>query len=375
MRRLLSILILVASAATAQPAVSGRVLDAQTGAPLPGVHVYLSGTATGDITDRDGAYAIATLPAGEHELVATFVGYRSGVRRVRGGAAQAVDFRLRPRAEVLGGVAVEADRSAWLRQLAAFEAAFVGGSEDARAVRLLNPEVLSFEAAPDGFLRARSEAPLLVENQALGYRLAYDLVALELLGDAVAFHGYARFEPLGARDDGERTRWAAARRRAYAGSFAHFVPALAADQLAENGFRVYRANTRHRLPPSRSTGEFRLDRVERAADVLRPLGDGVAALTADPALYLRVDYTGEDEERAYRQTENRAFDARTVRRRSGDQISWVETPDGRARVDLRTGGLAGAGRGVSPLVVSGYWWWDERAAHWLPSDYRPAGDL
>ncbi|MDT0633286.1 hypothetical protein, partial [Rubrivirga litoralis] len=316
---------------------------------------------------------IAGVPAGEHELVATFVGYAPGVRRVRGGAV--VDVRLRPRAEALGDVTVEADRSAWLRQLAAFEQALVGESEDARAVRLLNPEVLSFDVSDDGLLRARSEAPLVVENRALGYRVAYDLTTFELLGDAVAFHGYARFEPLDARDDAERARWDAARRRAYAGSFAHFVHALAADRLGRSGFRVYRTNARHRLPPSRSTGEHRLDRVERAADVLRPLGPGLATLTADPALYLRVDYTGESEERAYRQNENRSVDPRTARRRSGDQISWIETPGGEARVDLRTGGLAGAGRGVSPLDVSGYWWWDERAARWLPADYRPAADF
>ncbi|MDT0633205.1 carboxypeptidase-like regulatory domain-containing protein, partial [Rubrivirga litoralis] len=46
----------LAPGALAQAVVTGRVVDAETGAPLPGVHVYLSGTTTGDVTDRGGAY-------------------------------------------------------------------------------------------------------------------------------------------------------------------------------------------------------------------------------------------------------------------------------------------------------------------------------
>ncbi len=369
------VLAALATAASAQGSVSGRVTDGETGEPLPGVHVYLDGTTAGAVTDRTGAYRIDGVPVGAHVLVATFVGYAPGVRPLGARAGDlTADVRLRPRTEALGGLTVEGDRSAWLRQLDRFRRAFVGGSRDARAVRLLNPEVLAFEEA-DGLLRARGEGPLRFENRALGYRVAYDLADFALAGEAVAFRGWARFRPLEPTDEDERARWAAARRRAYAGSFAHFVHTLAAGRLSGSGFRVYRANTRHRLPPSQALDGDRLDPVEDGALVLRRIGPDEGVLTADPALYLRVDYTGEREERAFRAAANRGRDPRLVRRRSGDQVSWVETPDGAARVNLRTGQLAGAGRGVYPLLVSGYWAWDERAARWLPSDYRPDGDL
>jgi hypothetical protein len=38
--------------------VTGKVTDAETGQGLPGVSVFLKGTASGTVTDSDGAYSI-----------------------------------------------------------------------------------------------------------------------------------------------------------------------------------------------------------------------------------------------------------------------------------------------------------------------------
>ena len=376
MPRLLTALLvlLAAPSALAQGAVTGRVVDASTGEPLPGVHVYLSGTTTGAVTDPGGDYRILGVPAGPHELVATMIGYVPGVHALRVGASpQTVDFRVSPRTEQLGGVTASADRSDWLGSYERFERALVGRSRAARSVRVANPEVVAFERAEDGLLRARSEAPLRIENHALGFVVEYDLSQFEMLGDDVAFLGYARFEPMAPRDDRQRRDWTEARERAYAGSFAHFVHALASGRLRGEGFRVYRTNVRHRLTPAQATGANALDAVSDPASVLQVVMAGViGSLTADPAFYLRVDYVREREDRAYKWTEAAAADARFARD-AGHQVSWIETPEGGVRIDLRSGQIGG-GAGVRPLLVSGYWAWDERAAHWLPADYRPPSD-
>ncbi len=362
--------ILIAGTAVGQTTVTGRVTDAETGDPLPSVHVYLSGTATGTTTDLDGRYTLAGVPDGPHELVASFLGYEPGVASVQGGA-QSVGFRLQPRSTHLSGVTVEADRSRWSHYLDAFQRALVGTTRDARGVRLLNPEVIAFDEEEDGLLRAVGEGPLRMENRSLGYLVEYDLMQFELLGDAVAFWGHARFEPLAPDDDRQRRRWARARQRAYEGSFAHFVHTLADGALGRSKFRIYRANTRHRMKPAQARGEHRLLGIESASSVLRRVdGENAGLITADPALYLRVDYTGEREERGYGR-DDAAVDARFARE-PDRQVSWVETPEGGVRVDLRAGQLDG-GAGVRPLLISGYWAWDERAAHWLPADYRPDG--
>lgn len=55
--------------------VSGRVIDASTGDPLPGVTVILANTAIGAVADADGRYTINRLPAGDQNLVVRYLGY------------------------------------------------------------------------------------------------------------------------------------------------------------------------------------------------------------------------------------------------------------------------------------------------------------
>lgn len=57
--------------------VEGQVVDALTGEGLPGVNVGLDGTALGAATDGDGRFAIGSVPAGSHVLVASSVGYEA----------------------------------------------------------------------------------------------------------------------------------------------------------------------------------------------------------------------------------------------------------------------------------------------------------
>jgi TonB-linked SusC/RagA family outer membrane protein len=58
-----------------QNAVSGAVTD-KTGAPLPGVTVFIKGTTQGTITNADGTYLISNLPTNA-TLVFSFVGMRT----------------------------------------------------------------------------------------------------------------------------------------------------------------------------------------------------------------------------------------------------------------------------------------------------------
>jgi TonB-linked SusC/RagA family outer membrane protein len=62
--------------------VSGKVTDAQTGDPLPGVNIVVQGTTTGTTSDMDGNYTIEA-PA-DATLVYSFVGYQSETASVEG---------------------------------------------------------------------------------------------------------------------------------------------------------------------------------------------------------------------------------------------------------------------------------------------------
>ncbi len=63
--------------------VSGLVLDANTGNPLPGVTVQLDGTMSISATDKDGRYSIK-VPNDNAVLVFTFIGYEKVTEEVKG---------------------------------------------------------------------------------------------------------------------------------------------------------------------------------------------------------------------------------------------------------------------------------------------------
>mgnify|MGYP002780451987 CR=1 FL=1 len=109
---LLGLGLLVAGPLAAQPAgsVSGRVTDQATGQPLAGVQVFLAGTTRGALTDAQGRYTLAGVPAGPQTLRATRVGYAQGSQSVTVSAGSSVtaDFALRASTVELGALVVTA---------------------------------------------------------------------------------------------------------------------------------------------------------------------------------------------------------------------------------------------------------------------------
>ncbi len=55
--------------------ISGICTDKETGAPLPGVAVSITGTTMGALSDAEGKYFILNVPAGRYDLKAMIIGY------------------------------------------------------------------------------------------------------------------------------------------------------------------------------------------------------------------------------------------------------------------------------------------------------------
>ena len=95
----LLLLLLSCPPALAQQAgtIAGRVTDAGTGEPIPGVNVVVENSTLGASTDVDGLYRIVGVEPGTYTLVASFVGYgdeaEEGVE-VRDAQTTTVDFAL-----------------------------------------------------------------------------------------------------------------------------------------------------------------------------------------------------------------------------------------------------------------------------------------
>ncbi|HZX57470.1 MAG TPA: TonB-dependent receptor, partial [Mucilaginibacter sp.] len=66
--------------ASAQLSVSGKVIDAQTGAALPGATIHIDPGNT--VTDANGNYHISSLKSGSYQFVITYLGYKNQVENV-----------------------------------------------------------------------------------------------------------------------------------------------------------------------------------------------------------------------------------------------------------------------------------------------------
>ena len=84
---------LAAPVCAAQTAtISGRVTDAATTEPLPGVNVGIAGLNLGAATDDRGVFIIESIPAGTHTVVASFVGYETARKTVAVSAGSSLDI-------------------------------------------------------------------------------------------------------------------------------------------------------------------------------------------------------------------------------------------------------------------------------------------
>ncbi len=77
--------------------IAGKVIDAQSGEPLPGANIIVVGANYGAAADGDGNYFIINMPPGRYDVEARMIGYASvkmtGVQ-VRTNATTTVNFKL-----------------------------------------------------------------------------------------------------------------------------------------------------------------------------------------------------------------------------------------------------------------------------------------
>lgn len=225
--------------------VEGRVLDAETGDPLPNVHVFLTHSTRGTTTDMNGYFRLDDMQAGTVEIAASMIGYELSTHRIQIlGVSPPVSFELTPKVIALDEVVVSAERPAeWEMQLRYFKPLFLGTSSYASKCTILNPEVLSFayDQASDIF-QAEAIEPLIIENNALGYRLHYHLERFSAHQGEVRYLGTVRFDELEPQNKREQRRWDRRRREVYEGSAPHFLHALTqtsnASELRKVGFEV-----------------------------------------------------------------------------------------------------------------------------------------
>jgi TonB-linked SusC/RagA family outer membrane protein len=94
--------------AQSQGSIAGTVTDRIGGTPIPGVKVSILNTNLSVLSNQEGRYTIARVPAGTYQVQVSIIGYGSATNTatVTAGGIENLDFALRPAAVSLDAVVV-----------------------------------------------------------------------------------------------------------------------------------------------------------------------------------------------------------------------------------------------------------------------------
>lgn len=370
----LTVLILAFSprVSIAQFSLKGLVTNQETGQPMEGVNLFIANSSVGTFTEADGSYLLSEIPFGEQELVISYLGFETKIRKVtyRLEGTYELNQGLSPTAVELTTVNVISQRDKkWKKYTGRFEKGFFGKTDNAKQMRLLNPEVLVYENK-NGVLKATAKDLLHLRNKALGYELYFYLEYFESKGTAISYGGKPFFVALKEGELGTLDKWEANRNRTYRGSSRHFLAALMQDQVRKEGFETYQARlvNDNNFETLRGMNRKRL-LTERGGRQFLQINE-----------FLKVIYTKEkDQFKGKEQRMGRSMsglgqkaekdmimqEMHQNKSSSSGQVSYLFAKKGNLEINSE-----GVLKEPQYLLEYGYWA-NEGVADWLPSDYKP----
>ncbi|MEO1022719.1 MAG: carboxypeptidase-like regulatory domain-containing protein [Bacteroidota bacterium] len=340
--------------------VSGVVSDAETGELLIGVNVFFDETTNGTATDDLGYYTLSNIPLGKSKLVFSYLGFERVVITLKDvpKADTTIHVKLRAESLDLPSITVSGSRKAWKKNLKRFKKVFLGDTKNADKTKIKNPEVLRFSKDGERF-SAISVEPLIIVNKALGYEIEYQIEEFYSEEETVKIQGFTRFYPLsGSKKD--ETKWVSERRRAYNGSFRHFIYTLSSPDSSfyeKSGFQVYYLDKQGLNDPS----PVDLSTIKKASDFYKqdPNSNLLVLHKPEKSKILAVLYTRENPERRLSMLYQQMNE--------NNQGSWIEFFGKDASLDARTGLLFP----FSQIRLNGYWGITGRIPELLPKNYKP----
>jgi len=225
--------------------ITGKIIDAATGAPLQGASVFAQNTTVGTATNAAGIF-IVRLSNGGYDLVVTFTGYETAAKRITTTDADAENLviALKQKEKAMEEIAIKSSnevKDGWLKYGDFFTENFMGKTVNSKMCTIKNPEAIKFYFSKKrNRLKVLADAPLEIENPALGYKIKYTLDSFTHdYGTLVSsFTGYPLFVAMLASDSLQAASWQANRLVAYKGSILHFMRSVYNKTLKEEGFEV-----------------------------------------------------------------------------------------------------------------------------------------
>jgi len=218
--------------------LSGTVKD-KRGDVLPGAGVYVSGYKMATVTDNNGNYTLPLKP-GNYDILVQLIGYKTVNKNIIiADKAIKLDLVLEESITQLSEVTIKPDPNR-SHYIAMFKDFFIGTTPNAQQCKMINPNVLLVDYDRDeAKLTVKTNQFLIIENQALGYRIKYLVNNFEYSSRTkiIYYEGFPYYEDLkgSAR---KKKIWAKKRLTAYLGSPQHFFTSLYNGRATEEGFII-----------------------------------------------------------------------------------------------------------------------------------------
>ena len=333
--------------------IDGQVIDSASGLPLNGASVFCQNTTAGTLSKENGNFHLR-LANGGYDLIISYTGYET--QSIRIGKDHHPDDTLRVRLKpqdkaleqaVVTGSAEVAD--GWAKYGQFFLDNFIGTTPNAAQCVLENKDVLKFYYYKKrNKLRVKATEMLAITNNALGYRIRYQLDSFvyDYNGNVGSYTGYPLFVPMDSTAQ-QQDVWKQNRLYAYSGSRLHFIRSWYDSTLDEEGFVLELAD---------SGSNNKMKRIDNPYDprfYSRDSGDVEIGIQGR----LRVSYTSQVPDKKYL-IENK-YPLST-----GVEISALDILNGFVIEEN------GYFYDQSDVTNIGYWSW-KKLAESLPYDYLP----
>ena len=226
----------------------GLLLDKLTNQPIAGASVFINSSGIGTVSDSDGRFDLSKFIKAKFEypvLTIAVMGYETATYNLANAKGDVVIY-LNPLVRELETVTVNAAiKNGWEKYGREFIKSFLSYSEFSKLCTIENPEVLKFYYdANQNSLKVIARKPLIIQNNALGYKITYWLESFEHNFNTriLSYSGLTYYEDLirPNKRKAQAARWILNRESAYEGSVMHFIRSVHAGTLASSGFIVRR---------------------------------------------------------------------------------------------------------------------------------------
>lgn len=339
--------------ASAQHSISGKVIDSISREPLPGASVFFQNTTKGTATNKQGEFSIQ-LGAGGYDLVITYSGYKSSTIRITGTEVNYFEIEMLKEEKNMEEVVIRSSNEVpdgWDKYGNFFKEHFIGTTPFSSQCILENPEALKFYFYKrSNKLKVLSEVPLQIVNNALGYRLTYQLDSFVYYYESEihTYRGFCLYSEIEGTELEQKTR-AANRLNAYYGSRLHFMRSYYDSTLVGDGFAID-------LLDEKDDTRFR-----KISNPYDSLYYGALDSTQEIEIYyprkFSVTYLKKRPEPEY-------LKKMGLPKKVATQISYLDLTD---FIAIKENGYYYEQKN---LVVQGYWSW-KNLADQLPYDYSP----